>query len=160
MTEAIRSYLLSVAAAAILTAVVQALLPDGPNRKITGYVGSLILLLVVIAPIAKIDTDHMARSISRIRTEFDEMQSGVQTGNKDLLEDIIKSRCEAYILDKAEAKGVKLQVSVEVNETVEFPYPVGVTLIGTVTQSQKSALSTDISENLGIPAERQEWKEN
>lgn len=157
MTEAIRNYLLSVSATAILLVTAQSVLPDGAVRKVVGYAGSLILLLVVLSPIAKLDSDRIARTLSRFQVETEFLETGVQTGNRELLAEVISKRCETYILDKARALGIVLHAEIELQETADYPYPVGVKLTGRVNAVQKEALSADISENLGIPENRQEW---
>ncbi len=60
-------------------------------------------------------------------------------------------------MDKAAQLGAEVTVSVETDADGDWPYPVAVTIQGSVTETQKTALSAYIAAELAIPAERQEW---
>ena len=158
MTEAVRNYLLSLAAVGLLLALVQALLPKGAVKKTAVLAGSLLLILAALTPLARVNYDDMARSISRIQMEAETMRTGIEVGNRSLMAEIIKQNCEAYILDKAEEMGLALQAEITVSGGAGYPYPTAVTLSGAATAAQKQALTQYIAENLGIPAAQQEWK--
>lgn len=157
MTAAVRAYLLSIAAAALLLALVQALLPQGAVKRTATMAGSLLVILAVLSPLAKLDYDSLARSISKLQVETESLRTGIEVGNRELMAGIIKQRCETYILDKAGQMGLTLEVEITLSEGVDYPYPVSVTLRGAATEAQKRTLTAYITENLGIPAERQEW---
>lgn len=157
MTAAVRGYLLSITAAALLLALVQALLPQGAARRTAAMVGGLLILLTVLSPLAKLDYDSLAKSIAQLQMETETMRTGIEVGSRDLMAGIIKQRCETYILDKAGQMGLTLEVEITLSEGVDYPYPVSVTLRGAATEAQKRTLTAYITENLGIPAERQEW---
>ncbi len=158
MTEGIRNYLLAVAAAGILVSLLLSLLPAGPLRRTGQFVGGLILVLAVLAPVAQVELADLSRALARIRVETKEAITGVQTDNRELLAAIIKEDCETYIWDKAQEMGLELEVEVTVEAGVNYPYPTAVTLRGAVTAAQQAALSQWIEENLGIPGAQQEWR--
>lgn len=157
MTAAVRAYLLSIAAAALLLALVQALLPQGAVKRTATMAGSLLVILAVLSPLARLDYDSLARSISKLQVETESLRTGIEVGNRELMAGIIKQRCETYILDKAEQMGVELQVEITVSEGAGYPYPTAAVLRGAVTEGQRQTLTDYIAENLGIPAEQQEW---
>ncbi len=147
--ELVKTYLLSVAAAAILIAVVQSLLPKGTMQKIAAFSGGLLVILSVLSPFLKLEYADMTRAVNKIATERETFEASYQ----NQWSAIIKDRCETYILDKAKALGLTLDVEVELGERDGYPYPSAVTLKGAFSQ----ALSDDIAENLDIPPEKQEW---
>lgn len=157
MTAAVRGYLLSITAAALLLALVQALLPQGAVRRTAAMVGGLLILLTVLSPLAKLDYDSLAKSIAQLQMETETMRTGIEVGSRDLMAGIIKQRCETYILDKAEQMGLELRVEITVSSGADYPYPTAVTLQGTAAERQKQMLTAYIVENLGIPAAQQEW---
>lgn len=157
MTGAVGTYLLSVAAAALFAALTQSLLPKGGVRRVAGFVGGLVLILAVVSPLAGLEYADLARSMAQIRIETEQMQTGVHTGNREILSEIIKQRCEAYILEKARNLGLSLEVTVTLEEDGTYPYPAGVILKGSFSQTQRAALTAEISQNLAIPARQQEW---
>lgn len=157
MTAAVRSYLLSIAAVGLLLSLVQAILPKGAAKKTAMMAGSLLLILTVLSPLARLDYDSIARSISRIQMDTETMRTGIEVGNRALMAEIIKQNCEAYILDKAEEMGLPLTVEITVSGGTDYPYPTAVTLHGAATAAQKQILAQFIAENLGIPEAEQVW---
>ncbi len=157
MTEAVKTYLLSVAAVSLLLALIQAILPNGAAKRTATMAGGLLVILAVLSPLAKLDYDSLARSIARIQIETEALETGVSVGNRELMADIISERCQAYILDKAEEMGVMLQVEITVSQGTGYPYPTEAILRGTVTETQRSILTAYIADDLGIPAESQTW---
>ena len=65
---------------------------------------------------------------------------------------------EAYIADKAGELGADVQVNVtcDMDET-GFPYPVEVTVTGTLTAEQQSDLSRIIEADFAVVAEQQKF---
>ena len=157
MTAGIRGYLLAVAAAGILVSLAAALLPKGAVHRTGQFVGSLVLVLAVLSPVAQLDLPDMAKAISRARMEAREAVTGVETGNQEILIALIKEDCETYIWDKAVQMGLDVEVEVTVEDGVTYPYPTGVSITGSVPPAQQAVLSKWIEENLGIPEAQQEW---
>ena len=153
----LKQYLLSITAAALLLSLVMALLPKGRQRRVASFVGSLLLILTVIAPTIRLDPAQLAESLSRLRMEAETMRTGIEIGNREIVAGIIKEQCEAYILDKAASRGVSLLVEIRLSEEGSYPYPTGVTLRGHVLERDREALSVMIEEELGIPKDSQEW---
>ena len=156
MTQ-LKAYLLSITASALLMSLVLALLPKGKLRKTASFVGSLLLVLTVVAPVARLDPAQLAKSIAELRMETETIRTGIEIGNREIAAALIKEQCEAYILDKAAARGITLEAEIRLSGEGQYPYPTGVTLYGQVSQSDREAISAIIAEDLGIPRESQEW---
>ena len=67
---------------------------------------------------------------------------------------IISEEAASYILDKADALGLQLEVQVELDAEL---LPCGVRLQGAASPYARSQLSGQIETELGIPKERQVW---
>ena len=117
----------------------------------------MLIMLAVMAPLVELDADTLAQSISELQLELETVRTGIAVTNRDIQAEIIKERCEAYILDKATAMGLTLEVEIQLSGDQTYPYPVGVTLRGQVSESERSTLSNMIAQELGIPEERQAW---
>lgn len=154
---ALKGYLLSVCISSLLASFAQELLPKGSARRAASLIGSLIVMLAVMAPLVELDADTLAQSISELQLELETVRTGIAVTNRDIQAEIIKERCEAYILDKATAMGLTLEVEIQLSGDQTYPYPVGVTLRGQVSESERSTLSNMIAQELGIPEERQAW---
>lgn len=152
-----REYLISVAAVCLLQTLIGVVLPEGKIKKLAITAGGLLVILTVVSPVASLDADTIAETMSQFILDTEMAQTGVTVNQEDLLRDIIKDNCETYILDKASSMGLSLQVEVILSDTAEAPYPTGVTVKGEMTVEQMQKLSRYISEDLGIPADRQEW---
>ena len=154
MSQAIGKYLLSVAASAMLLSLSQAMVPKGAVRRIAGFVGGLLVILAVLSPIVSIDPDELSQYISAFSIDT---ETGAIIDDREILSGIIKDRCESYILDKAKELGATLEVSVDLCEDAHYPYPVSVVLTGQVTPEQKMRLTEEISLDMGISPQQQEW---
>lgn len=157
MTEALRTYLLSVVAACLLSASLMALVPKGAVHRTLSFLCGLIVILAAIGPVAKINFSRMSQELSRVQIESDEASSGIEIDNRDLISAIIKEKAEAYILDKAKGLGFHPTVQVEMEDGEDYPYPAGVSLKGACTEQQKMELSEIIEQDLAIPKASQEW---
>lgn len=158
MNGAIKEYLLSVAASAMLLSLVQTVLPKGAVRRVAVFIGGLLLILAVLSPIIDLDYDSLAQSITDIRIEAAEIEANVDLTDRELMADIIKERCRTYIWDKANELGADLEVEVTLSKDGDYPYPESVRLIGKATSEQRSQLTEFISRNMDIPPKRQEWR--
>ena len=154
VTEALRSYLLSVIAAALLSAVGLSLLPKGSVRRVLGLCCGMLLALCALRPVLKLDEAALSQSLARFQMQAEEARTGIEVKNRELVAAIIKQSTQTYILDKASALGLEADVELE---TV-YPYPSAVTVTCEASAAQKLALQTYIIENFAIPAERQTWK--
>ena len=70
------------------------------------------------------------------------------------MQDIIKSTCEAYILNKATELGADIHVSVSVNSQ---HIPFAARIMGEVTSDVRKQLEQILETDLGITKENQSW---
>ena len=152
--EALRQYVISVVAGAILCGIALRLVPKGALSRIMKLLCGLILTLCVLRPMVKAE---LLNSIRFDGSFFDDAVSTAALGEEysaRAIRDIIKSETEAYILDKAQSLGAK--VSAEVSLSLDG-VPVAVRIGGSLSPYIKRELSDYISRDLGISKENQVW---
>lgn len=158
MTEGIRGYLLSVSAAAVLLALVQTVLPQNAVKRVAAFSGGLLLMLAVLSPLVKISADELEQMLGQLRPDTEVVQQQAETAVRESMAVLIKQKCETYILDKAQQLGLTLRVEVSLSEEGVYPVPERVALIGYASSAQQQTLGNIISNDLGIPHHRQEWR--
>ena len=152
-----KAYLIEITAAAILAALIRKLAPKSGAGRGARLGAGLLVLLCLLQPLGRFYRDGTAL-FSRDWGQVDPMASDeVSKEANRLMESLITDEAEAYILDKARAMGLKAEVTVKVRLEDRYPVPWAVTIRGSPTGQQKSALETEIQDALGIPPERQEW---
>ena len=153
-----KEYVLRVVAAAIVCAVVRGFLgKKTATGRITVILCGVFMAATVITPLGNISFsgvsdfwDDLSADAKKYVTE------GTTDAEKQRL-DIIKSQCEAYILDKANRMGLQIAVEVELdgyNENI----PCGAVISGNVSPYAREQLGAYIEDTLGIAKEKQEWK--
>lgn len=157
MSGAVRAYLLSLTAAAMLGATLMALTPKGGARRAVRLGCGLLMLLCALAPLKRFDAAEISRMLSSIEMQQDAAASGVEVKNRELVCAIISGKAEAYILDKARALGLTITVRVEAKDDGAGPYLSSVTYTGSAEKQKREALTEDVERTLAIPKERQMW---
>lgn len=157
MIGAIKTYLLSLCAAALVTSLVMALLPQGGVKRVAGVLCGLLMVLTALSPLAKIDAAALSRAVTQVQLEAEAVRSGVTVRNQELQADIISRTAAAYILDKAASLGFSVTADVSVRTAPSGVYMESVTLTGEANAEQKRLLTAYIEENFAIPEERQTW---
>ena len=161
-----KGYLFSLTAAALLSALVLALVPEGSVRRTVQLGCGLLLALTALSPLLKLDYDAIAKQIAEIRLDTETARTGVEVQNRELQARIISEQAAAYIWDKAQELGlsvsvdvgVALEVEVETRDLGSGPYPWRATLTGACGGEKRTALTRYIEENLAIPEARQVWQ--
>lgn len=155
--ESLRTYLIGLVAAAILTGIVTQLMGDkGTQGALIKLISGLFLVFTVIAPISNIDLSGL-RDFSADFSEAGEEAALIgEDITRESLAAVIKQRSEAYILDKAAGLDVELEVDVTVSDD-KMPVPSAVLIRGKVSPYAKARLQSIIVQNLGIDKEKQIW---
>ena len=158
MTGGFRSYLFSVCAAALLSALVPMLISQSRIRKTAEFAGALLLLIVVVSPVVRLELSDFRHIISSYMLDSFETFSSETDNDNNFLVAYILEQTETYILDKAEALGMQVETEVTLNGDTLYPLPEKVIVCGRYTSWQKEQLSSILSRDLGIPPEHQEWR--
>ena len=156
MIGAVRSWLTSIAAVTLMLTVVQTLVPEGTQRKISGFTGGLLLLAALLQPVLKTDLGRLRLDFSGYEEAIETRTAELDNAGKEELAALIAGRTAAYISDKADALGLEVTVRVETEPGEEgTPLPVSAELEGPYSQDLADWMALE----LGIPAERQVWHE-
>ena len=153
----IRKYLLSVAAASLLTSLLPALLPKGKIQKVESFIGSLVLILTILSPVVKLNASSIRKAMESYQIDLQDTQRGIEKKSRGVLEELISQRCEEYIWDKAAQMGLQLEIEITVGENSDIPVPVSASMVGVCSQEDQAVLSKTLEEKLGIPRNKQEW---
>ena len=152
-----KAYLIGLTAAAILAALIRRLAPDNSAGKAAKLGAGLLILITILQPLRQVDLMEAARALTE--KGFQEPLAGQNQEANELLETLITDTAQSYILDKAQALGLEITAQVETRIRDYYPEPWSVRLYGNPNPYQRQALSQYISEQLGIPEERQEWSD-
>ena len=106
--EAIRRYLFSLCAAALLCSLVRALVPKGRMKSICSLLCGVFLAMTALSGLAGWQLTDVAEELTKMRIAAEEARTGVEIRNREALSAIIKSKTEAYIWDKAQELGLSV----------------------------------------------------
>lgn len=155
--EAIGRYILSVTAASILLGIAQTLVgKKGGSAALVRLLGGLFLTFTVIAPLADVDLDAAFDAPWDFTQQGSDIAAQGEDITRDKLQSIIKQRCEAYILDRANTLRTQLEVEVTLSQD-DIPIPIAVRLRGSISPYAKMSLQAWLSDDMGIPKENQIW---
>lgn len=154
----IRQYLMSLIAASIIVGILTSIVKaKGAGGSIIRLVSGIFLALVMLSPVLKIEIQSFMDFYNDISLDA---SSAVNTGKnivQNEMDTIIKENLEAYILDKASA--LQLDVDVDVFLTKDLPpVPDSISIKGSVSPYNKQVFQAFLTEEIGIPKEQQIWK--
>ena len=151
----IKNWLLGITAAALAVSLAQALTPEGTVKKIGRLVGALVLLLAALRPLA----GWGGTLPGTFTLPEAEAQAEWQEGEQ-VMKILIAQKAGAYIVDKGQSLGLRCKAEVGVAlDGSGWPVPWEAETTGTWTPEQKKALSQAVEKELGIPVQRQSFRE-
>ena len=153
--DGIKTYLLSVTAACLISVLACALVRQETVKKIVRFSSGLLILLVVVLPILSLNMEDVAQVFRSFRVEYD--KTDAEAAWQTQLAQHIKQTSEAYIEDKAGELGASVRAEVTLNDD-EYPQPVRVRISGILSRTQHEALAAYIRTAFGIAEEEQEWR--
>ncbi len=153
----IRTYFLTLTAAAVLCGIVTSLLPgSGSASTLVKLISGVLLTLTALKPLLGVNLDTVIRNWE---WEQESVTASAELGEniaRDAMGEHIKSQCEAYILDKAGELGLNIAAHISLS-TEGIPQPVSVTLEGAASPYARTWLQSVITRDLGIAKEDQRW---
>lgn len=149
--------MISVIAASFILSILTSVTDEkSSGGKLLRLLGGLYLTIVVIHPVVGFD-------FGTLQSFFDELTPDTQAASEygqelaqEQFSDIIKSKAEAYILDKAGLYPADVTVEVMICEE-EIPVPESVIIRGVFSEDAKYDLQNMIEADLDIPKEHQTW---
>lgn len=153
-----RSYVLSIVAAAIVCAVAQGLLAKSTlTGRIVHLLCGILMAVTLITPLGKISFQGVTDYWDDLSYDAQEYVNEGTSVAENQMRDIIKSQSEAYILDKANRMGLQITLEVELDEQ-NGNVPCGVVISGAVSPYAREQLCAYMEDTLGIAKEKQIWK--
>lgn len=150
-------YILSVASAAFLAGILGSLTDKKSGAgSVLRLLSGLFLTFTVISPIVKMDFSGITDYMESYAREGENTAAWGDAAAEDERRTIIKSRVEAYILDKAEALGTAVTVEVTLSDDI-VPVPEEALLRGAVSPYVRTRLEQMMEADLGIAKENQLW---
>ena len=148
MTEWLFSWIRSLVAASLLSALALQLTPEGSVKRVTRFTCGILLACTLLSPVLRTDETSFSLALNDYRRTVAELTDDLEEQENQLLRTYIEQKTAAYILDEARSIGMpEPSVSVKVKWGGERD-----------SRLQHCAcLSAYLAAELGIPAERQHW---
>lgn len=151
-----KSYILSVVAAAVICAAVRGVLSEKTgNGQLVKLLCGIFLAVTILHPLVTISFQGISGYFDGMTEDAQSWTNEGKSAAREQMDAIIKSEVQAYILDKAKRMGLDITATVELNEN---GVPCGVTLRGEASPYAKEVMSAFMEDNLGIAEENQKWK--
>ena len=152
-----KNYLLSIIAAGIICAITGILFPNKDTiEKIVGLMCGLFMTLIVLSPIKKINPVNWGLSYEFQSDQSKHIAEQGQYQAEETLREVITEYCSTYIVEKAKGMGVDIDVQFQLNSN-DPPVPTSAVITGTVSPYAKAKLKNILTQDLGIPEDRQQW---
>jgi hypothetical protein len=160
MAEAMRSWILGLAGAAVIASVAAAASPEGRVKRVVSLACGLMMILALLGPAARFDYESFRQGLAALRAG--ELSQPLDEVNEKLTGLIIEEKYAAYILDKGAALGMDdlaVTVTADWSENGYF-YPARATLRTTADETLRDKLAYAIESGLGLPPEELIWRAN
>lgn len=156
--EYIREYILSLVTASIIVGIVTAIVKErGTGGTIIRLVSGIFLTLVMLSPVLTIEVQDILGFYNDISLDASASVNAGKIMAREEMHSIIKENLEAYILDKASA--LQLDVDVDVILTEDLPpSPESVLINGNVSPYNKQVFQAFLNDEIGISKEHQIWQ--
>ena len=155
--DGIKTYLISVVAVCMITVIADVLIQKSGLKRIVRLLGGLLVLMVAIRPLLSLDMSRISTYLLEVNSNYRFDTANIKSTQQELLRQQVRQSAEKYIEDEAKSLGATLQAEVTLSDG-EYPVPVSVILIGTLSPEQAQTVGAYIAAALDIPAERQEWR--
>ena len=129
MTEWLFSWIRSLVAASLLSALALQLTPEGSVKRVTRFTCGILLACTLLSPVLRTDETSFSLALNDYRRTVAELTDDLEEQENQLLRTYID---ESWV-------------------------PCEVTIRGEITAEQRYRLSAYLAAGLGIPAERQHW---
>ena len=151
-------YLLRITVSGLLVAIVQRLLGSkGMIASAVKLITGVFMLFTVLSPLTDIRMDEL-QSIGNLGVNGEQAAAIGEADARNAMTEIITEQVRAYILDKAKALNVQIEVTVFCDDSMP-PVPCGAEVHGRISPYAKNVLAEYMETELGIPKGAQKWTE-
>lgn len=155
--EVVGEYIIRIFIASAVCSVLPSFLSETSSKGIIKIICGIFMTVTIISPILNIDFNYIANHLEQfdIYGSVAAAEQGVQDANL-AQERLINERVTAYILDKAES--LQMSIDVDLIMSDEPPLiPYSILIHGDYSPYSRKVLTAYLSEEIGIPEERQQW---
>lgn len=157
MMDDLKRYVLSLIGASLICGVIKYF--SGRSGKFNGIINvacGLFLAITVFSPILAVKVPDLTSVISEPFYNIgEEISRDAAQSTKEEMETIIKDELRTYILEKASAHN--MDINVEVNLDDEKLTPDEIVITGATSPYNKTVLTDYIQGTLGVPEEKLQW---
>lgn len=154
-----KQWLMGVIAAAILCTIAQDLSPRGSVKQVGRLVCAMVLLCAVLSPIKTLDVAAGGQWLTDYRAALADSRAALAEQGEEIQMAVIAEKYRAYIESKGAQLGLDCRARVDCREEGEIYVPDRVQVTGDLSQGDWDGLSRCLEEELGVPPERQSFRE-
>lgn len=160
MMGAARDWLLAVISVSLICALADALMPQGPVRRVGKLVCGLTLLAALLMPVRELDLAAGERWLAEYFSGLEARSLELEETVDGQMKVIIEEAYAAYIVDKAAQLGLTCSARVECRAEEKGLYlPVRAEVSGALDGAGRSRLAQILAQDLGIPEAEQFYME-
>ena len=154
-----KQWLMRVIAAAILCTIAQDLSPRGSVKQVGRLVCAMVLLCAVLSPVKTLDVAAGGQWLTDYRAALADSRAALAEQGEEIQMAVIAGKYRAYIEDKGAQLGLDCRARVDCQEEGGIYVPDRVEVTGDLSQGDWDGLRRCLEEELGVPPERQEFRE-
>ena len=149
-------------ALSVLCGLAQGLVQESSGKRTLSLVCAVVLAAGFLRFFHAPDWESYALELRQLQLKEDEYLQQNEEKLHSLDRRVIEAEYDAYILDMAAKRGLNLhEVQVQAQWSMEGLWlPYALTISGEVTEGEKAMLEAKIEADLGIPRQRQLWRQN
>ena len=154
----IRQYLMSLISAAIIVGIITSITKSNKTgASIIRLISGIFLSLVMLSPILRIEIQDFTDFYNDISLDASDAVRNGKNIYQNEMRSVIKEELETYILDKASA--LQLDVDVDVILSDELPpEPTSIRISGNTSPYNKQMFQVFLSDEIGVSKENQIWQ--
>lgn len=144
----------------VFCALATQLCPEGREKRVLGFVCSVVLLSALFRSVRQPDWDSLALEAALLHQREEAFLQDAGDLGRELQRTVIEEKCEAYIRNRAGQIQIDLQeAAVTAQWSLEGIWvPHSAVLFGDVGERERAQLAALLEAELGIPRSRQEWR--
>lgn len=150
----VREYILRIIIASMLCSALANLMSKGKAQAIFKMVCGMFLLVIMIRPLTNLSPVELENVFLDFKNNASECVSYGEQLAKVQAAEYIKTKSEAYILNKAAMLGADIRIEIQLDES---NIPCSARVMGEPSAMIQDSISQIIETDLGITKERQEW---
>lgn len=140
----------------IIAGISASLLRSSETVRRIRLLSSLLMMVMIISSLTKIDFHSFLTQDWYFQEEGMQYARQGESLSREAAADIIQAELSAYIESRAAEQGISVEALVQISKS-DQPLPEAILLSGRFTDNQKQAFSRQITQELGIAGENQQW---